>query len=273
MTTCARPLVFACAWLALAAFARAQDAGSYGSVTASESALTGMLYDLKQSPDRKLADPGNVAYWNILDDFISSHWDENILNHYFRASRPLYTTQVFIPRINAAEGPKAFGVEKIVEPNRYVVHYKGQVSPPEDGTYRFVGFGDNVLAVAINEKNVLYTDWVAIPMPKVNWKPPAPPQTTPCYEGHGFLANGQWFTMKTTDTADLDILIGESDGGASGFFLMIEKQGTSYPKTPKGDPILPIFQVAPYATPHLPPDQIGVNGPDFSPGKPWTCFQ
>jgi hypothetical protein len=41
------------------------------------------------------------------------------------------------PDMMAGVAPKAFGVEKTVEPNHWLIHYKGRVSPPENGRYRF----------------------------------------------------------------------------------------------------------------------------------------
>jgi hypothetical protein len=57
--------------------------------------------------------------------------------------------------MEATEGPKAFDVAKDVQPRMWVVHYKGIVTPPESGTYHFVGGGDDTLFVKFDGKNVL----------------------------------------------------------------------------------------------------------------------
>ena len=52
-------------------------------------------------------------------------WRESMLNDYFKAPKPLYATQIMIPNMPADEGPKAFAMEKEVQPSRWLVHYKG----------------------------------------------------------------------------------------------------------------------------------------------------
>ncbi|MFZ4777343.1 MAG: hypothetical protein ACOYM3_18400 [Terrimicrobiaceae bacterium] len=111
----------------------------FGSRQVSESALIGILYDLKQSQEKEPIHMDTETYGEIVDEFLSKGWDESVLNRYFRAARPLYTTQIFIPLINADAAPRAFGVEKIVKPSFWLIHYKGQVVAPCDGTWRFWG--------------------------------------------------------------------------------------------------------------------------------------
>jgi hypothetical protein len=123
-------------------------------------------------------------------------------------------------------------------------------------------YDNNIIAVAVNQQLVLFEEGVSPGAPKTNWTPPSL-QQLPTYQNRGFMQNGKWFTLRS----------GEADGGASAFFLMIEKQGETYPKNSKGDPILPIFQVAPYDTPHITASQLNDYGPDFSPGKPWISVQ
>jgi hypothetical protein len=42
-----------------------------------------------------------------------------------------------------------------VQPSNWIIHYKGQVSPPSAGTYRFWGTADDLIAVAVNGKTEL----------------------------------------------------------------------------------------------------------------------
>src|SRR5690606_35696279 len=135
-----------------------------------ESALIGIFYDLKQSQDRqemKVTDPSYVA---ALDEFVSDGMDESYLNTYFRAGLPLYATQIYIPKMNANEAPKAFRVHDVVKPRYWIIHYKGQISPPEDGTYRFVGIADDILTVAIDRKIVLVGNRYSSVFKKLGWK-------------------------------------------------------------------------------------------------------
>ena len=92
------------------AFANAKEETLFGSTEASSGALIGILYDLKQSQARKPLKIDYEIYAKIVNEFVSSQWDEQVLNRYFRAPRPLYATQVFVPMISASIAPDAFGV-------------------------------------------------------------------------------------------------------------------------------------------------------------------
>ena len=248
---------------------RADEGDAFGVKTQSEAALMGILYDLKQTQDRQPTnvDPGN--YFAVLDEFLSAGWDETILNRYYRVSRPLYTTQIFIPEIDANQAPKAFGAENTVKPSRWVIHYKGQVSPPEDGTYRFVGSSDDFIAVAVNGKTELVAPLRGegpSACPKTGWKSTDKPGLK---AADGELRNGDWVTLKAGDPVDLDVIIGERPGGRFNAFLMVEKQGGHYEM--EGEhPILPIFQIAPYETKSDAPNRE----PKFATGfQPWKSYQ
>ena len=253
-------------WILVTALVRADDSSIYGKSDTGEAALMGIFYDLKQTQTHVPAEASK--YPQVIDEFLTKNWDESVLNRYYRASRPIYTTQIFIPQINADQGPKAFGVEKLVVPNWYLVHYKGQVEVPETGTYRFVGYGDNVMCVGVNEKTVLVANRADVILPTFKWTSTGTGERA--YPDADAI-NGTWLPLKKDDIIDLDVLIGESSGGLSAFYLMIEKQGEHYALDEKGHPILPIFQVAPYDTPVSPPQSWE---PKFAKsGVVWKCLQ
>jgi len=230
---------------ALAAGLRAQQDSLFGSKAPSETALIGILYDLKQDQRLQPMQMDTFQYGKVIDEFISKGWDESVLNRYFRVAQPLYTTQVFIPIISAAVAPKAFGVEKIVKPMFWVIHYKGQVSAPVDGTWRFWGNGEEVCSVAVNGKTILLANYKEVSCPSSGWKSPEPPgpKVNNCN-----VTAGDWIELKAGQVIDLDILIGERHGGEFGAVLMIEKKGETYEKY-EGFPVFPVFQLAAYNTP------------------------
>ncbi len=245
----------------------------FGGSQVMQDALIGTLYDFKQTKSHTSLPITNDIYCEIISKYINSHWNEAGMNKYFQSPRPLYNTQIFIPRISAGEGPMAFGVEQLVNPNFYAIHYKAHVAPPEDGTYRFVGFGDNIMVVAVNGKTVLMGNLKGYDPLKISWNPPSPPEGALAYEGANRLFNGNWIPLTAGEGVDLDILIGESYGGTSGYFLMIQKQGVTYPKDKEGQPILPIFQLDSVDVPPIPEGAIHQNGPEFSAGTPWKTVQ
>jgi hypothetical protein len=228
--------------------------------------MMGIFYDLKQTQDHKPSNVDAQSYWKVVDAFLSAKWDETVLNRYYRTSRPLYTTQIFIPNMNANFAPKAFGADKSVKPSRWIIHYKAQVSPPEKGTYRFDAGADDIVAVAVNGKTELVSplrqDAIRV-LPLTAWASSEPRE--------GLLCKGDWVELKKDEIIDLDVIIGERPGGNFNAYLMIEKQGVTYEKDKRNRAILPIFQVAAYDTP-LPahPDEA----PPFSKGAtPWKSYQ
>ncbi|PTX92028.1 hypothetical protein DB346_24050 [Verrucomicrobia bacterium LW23] len=229
--------------LSFAQQAVAQSKASFfGSEEESEFALVGIIYDLKQTQKREPTRmDAHRGYSAVVEEFLEKGWDEGVLNRYFRCARPLYTTQIFIPTMGAGEAPKAFGLEKVIKPSMWVAHYKGQVSPPEPGTYRFVGYADDLMAVAVNSKTVLFGSRFNT----AQWK--GTEKNGP-KAGNGFLTYGDWITIKKDEVIDLDIVIGERPGGQFNGFLLYQKQGETYQNDEKGFPILPIFQLAPFET-------------------------
>lgn len=240
------------------------DSSVFGQSKQSEAALIGVLYDLKQTQDHKPTNVDPDTYSAVLDEFMSQGWDESVLNRYYRVSKPLYTTQIFIPSMNADQAPKAFGAEKTVKPSRWVIHYKGQVSPPDTGTYRFWGIADDIMAVAVNGKTVLVGNRRDTRVPKTNWQAS---ERDGAHAGDGSLRPGDWMNLKSNDIIDLDIIIGERPGGVFNAFLMVEKQGVNYDRDNRGHAILPILQIAPYDTP-------ATNDAKFAKGAPtWKSYQ
>ena len=221
--------------LALAGGARAgaQETSSFGSskMSGGGAALIGILYDLKQTQQRQPTAETPKSYRGVVTEFLESNWDQGILNRYFRVTRALYTTQIFIPSMNADEAPKAFGVSDVVKPRMWLVHYKGQAAPAEGGVYRFLGDADDILAVRINGRLLLVAGRPDCLPPKSVWH-----STEPDSRGMTF---GDWISLKAGEIVDLDFIIGERPGGIFRAIVWIEKQGVSSGQRP------PLFKLAP----------------------------
>ena len=121
----------------------------------------GELYDLKQTPGGKLIEP-RVNFATVMRNFFASNWNRAQLRKYFQAPQPLYTTQFYIPWMQAIEAPKAFGVEQQVAPSNWIALYEAKVSPPTSGRYRFIGAADDLIAVRFNNKLVLEAYWLSL---------------------------------------------------------------------------------------------------------------
>lgn len=247
---------------------RADEKNVFGEAVESEAALMGVLYDLKQTQNRQPTQVNPQTYSSVVDSFLSKNWDESILDAYYRVSKPLYTTQIFVPNMPANAAPRAFGAEKTVKPSRWIIHYKGQVSPPSAGVYRFWGCADDILAVAVDGKTVLVSGRPDLRMPNVTWKSSQPDGGQ---AAHDKLRAGDWMEIKAGEIIDLDVIIGERPGGEFNAFLMVEKQGENYARDRRNNPILPIFQVAVYNTPII--DDLKKE-PPFASGFPvWKSYQ
>jgi hypothetical protein len=233
----------------------------FGFHNASGGGLAGEFYDLKQTRGRRPSGVDNAKYGAIISQFIEKNWQESILNDYYKAPKALFAAQLLIPAIEASSAPKAFDVERQVQPTRWVALYKGDVVAPESGTFHFVGVGDDVLFVRFNGKNVLNGSWDSPSQfgPGVNdrfgikideryrceW--PRPPHASHA----GGFAKGGGFTVEAGKSYPIQILIGEWPGGMSHFVLLIEKDGGEYKRTPEGMPILPPFRTASVKDPKL----------------------
>ncbi|MFH1499578.1 MAG: hypothetical protein ABII82_17345 [Verrucomicrobiota bacterium] len=238
--------------------AQADDA--FGSSTSVEGrgALIGILYDLKQTQQRAATDVTDRTYPDVIAGFLKSDWDETVLGRYFRVSRPLYATRLYIPTISADQAPKAFGVEQIVKPRLWIVHYKGQVAPPEDGVYRFSGFADDIIAARVNGRPVLIAGRQDCLPPGGLWRATEPDGMN--LPG-GALRHGDWISLKAGEVIDLDVIIGERPGGVFAAYLYIEKQGAVASPPP-------IFKLAP----GQPARTDSPVGPDTS-WSVWTAKQ
>lgn len=241
-----------------------QEASSFfGKEKAGEAALMGLMYDLKQTQRREPTTIGERDYATVVSEFVSRGFDESVLNRFYRVSKPRYATQLFIPLIGAGAAPKAFGADDTIKHSRWVIHYKGQIIPPQDGTYRFWGYADDLLIVAINGKMVLNGSRFSIS--GLPWKSSVQGGLP---AGNRNLVAGDWMPLRVAEPVDLDLLIGEQPGGEFCAFLLVEKQGQSYRQEGKY-PVLPIFQVAPFNTP-VPKEPAT----PFATGFPiWKCLQ
>ncbi|NBZ96801.1 MAG: hypothetical protein EBR40_10320 [Proteobacteria bacterium] len=238
--------------------------------------LRGHFYDLKQTSDRKpteitteasFRDPstgkyaaGTQAHLKLMDEFFSQNWDEKILQRFYQAKDTMVTYQVFIPKISAAKAPEAFGVEKEVKPAHWVVHYKGVVTAPKDGSYRFLGVADDTLAVRFDGQNVLLASVL-----KLDSSTQFADKNMPSIKDLGGLSAGKWFQVQRGKSYPIEVLISEVPGGRFQACLMIEERQSEkpYPKRSLGSyagyTAYPVFQtkkgipIPPYEQPNIKP--------------------
>jgi len=237
---------------------------AFGTAAGTEAALIGILYDLKQTQQGEPSAVTEQNYPNVIGDFFESGWDEGVLNQYFRVSRPVYATRIFIRTISADQAPEAFGVDDVVEPRLWLVHYKGQVEAPMDGVYRLAGFADDFIAARVNGETVLVAGRHDCLPPNFAWDSPSPDGMP---VGNGHVRYGNWISVKKGEVIDLDVLIGERPGGIFSAWLYIQRKGESYP-TEGPHPVLPAFQFS--------DTSIEFSDVRFAPARPssvWKALQ
>lgn len=206
--------------LIAASILRVQAADSdsmFGSSKRTAGALIGILYDFKQNQKREKLPTDRNTFEKSVTQFVESGYDEGGLNKFYRVPRALYTTQLQIPTISADAAPKAFGVEKTVEPQKWMVHYKGQIAAPEDGAYRFLGDADDFVIVALNGKTVLVAEMPGTPL-GIKWQARETPPGR-------FQAAGDWISLRAGEVVDIDVVTGESPGGQFRCLLAVQKEG------------------------------------------------
>lgn len=213
----------------------------FGSNRSFGNELVGTLYDFKQTDKRDAVEMNDERYFETLRRFCGS-WDSNRLKNFFQAPREKFSTVFYIPTLGAEAAPRAFGVEGIVEPRYWLIHYRGEIAAPETGRYRFWGYGDDVLIVRVRKREVLQANWND--RKAIDWK--SDDELNRQYKifnrNQETLFVGDWISLKKGEKVPIDILIGECGGGMFASALMIEQQGASYDTASDGRPILPVFK-------------------------------
>lgn len=244
----------------------------FGMVEASESALIGTFYDLKQTSDRQETNMTDDEMRLKVREIVDKGFKDKEFKDYYKASQKLYQTKLHMPFMSAEAAPAAFNCEKEVQPRRWIVVYRGTVKAPKSGKFRFVGAGDDLLVVRFNNRTVFdygYTlgctgthmfgraaevdgtqenEELAKDIRKMG--PMRVPiqfykyETSPNYNDNiGGFAVGPEITVRAGASYPVEILIGEIPGGYFGVSLLIEEIGEKYEKAATGAPILPLFRL------------------------------
>jgi hypothetical protein len=193
--------------------------------------FAGTLYDLKQSQTHRTTNMTEEKYGSIVTSFLKGGWNDSAFHDFYKAPQTLYNAQIFTPYMPADEGPNAFHVSGEVKPKLWVALYKGRVSPPETGTYHFVGTGDDLLLVRFNGQVVLDGSWNSHGVSSIAAK----------YD-YGFskipnqFVKGPAVSVKVGNFYDMEVLIGEQPGGEFFADLLVEKDGA---RLPEGEPRQP----------------------------------
>ncbi|MGA0133899.1 MAG: hypothetical protein ACO3ND_06040 [Opitutales bacterium] len=230
--------------------------------------LAGEFWDIKRAKDKRpliTLRPG-VGGYGYTDDEIADYFRAirnvivakgdatSALSKYFRADAVLSANGIFQPTMDAAEAPKAFGVEKDVAPVLWLGVYRARIRAPFADQFRFVGGCDNVMVVIVNGKVVLDGSLKHMPGSSARhyyaseWKqktPPIPAMPAGPPTNNFKFVYGDWIRMDSISDTEITILLGES-GGKYGAFLAIDYKSANWHRKggalPPGG-FLPVFLV------------------------------
>jgi len=240
----------------------------FGSHSLGAGTLSGFLYDFKQDAQGRPTELASVystsktkgserqkAFRTELAEFLES-WDESKLEKYYRTKQPLSTTQILIPRMAANGAPEAFDVAAEVDPSAWVILYKGNITPPQSGSFRFAGRADDLIMVRVDGKVVFDGNFGP------SFYPEARVEIIDTGFGKGDRA-GQWVRLRAGDTYPIEILVSEIPGGTFYARLFIQEKGVEYNTRENGSIILPPFQMMPTEIPPGFEGKILEEGPVF----------
>lgn len=271
----------------------------FGSTGKDPTALTGIMYDTKQSPGRRPIELSEQEFLDDISGFINRGWNEKSFAKFYKAPQELSQTRIYIPPMQASAAPAAFSCEKEVQPSRWVVVYRGTVTPPKSGRFRFVGGADDMLVVRFNGKVVFdcgyYSGAAGVPLYgkgaqvlagkeedkefekklKRHYKIPVEfyhYASAGAYNSMmGGCMVGEEFEARQGNKYPIEILLSEIPGGIFHAALLIEEIGANYQKGPDGAPLLPLFRLGEAAASGG-ESQGGL--PPFDPhGAPWKLVQ
>jgi hypothetical protein len=218
--------------------------------------LIGYMFDLKQTPHKQPTGMDLPHFYRVLRNFANNHFDETLLQGYYRTRNELGTAAISIPQMPSSQAPKAFGEEKEVQASLWMIHYHGLVSAPENGDYSLAGTADNVLIVAMNGKIVLDASSFGLAKDD-SVRVPLGEQHVPKFPSY---FKGKTFHADAGEPISMDVVIAD-DGGATHFSLYLIKKGKLYQKGDHEVPIMPIFRLN---------DKSGLDTPVKCP--PWAIM-
>lgn len=220
----------------------------------------------------------NMKFMDRINEFVAKDWDLSVFAPFYKSPTKLYATHFTLGTFASDQALKKYNMGDQQYAGLYVIYYQGKIAHPTGGKFRFWGTGDDFLFVRINGKMVLdgrttksgsYPHWNSDL--KTGWKSSAP-ENTRYPLGVSAAKVGDWFELEPGGPVEMEVLIGEDQGGRTSCYLNVQEFGKDYPISTYGGPILPAFKTAPIP-PHIvdeikylvmPEDTDIQGGPIFS---------
>ncbi len=234
------------------------DSGSgWGKVVARKSGkkpnldgcLIGTIIDFKKDGTGKDRPNWKKSYNDDARSLIENNFSQAALMKFHVPPKNVALTHLWIPPQDAANGPKAFGVEDTVKPSGFVVYYSGTLASYKKGKWRFWGYFDDFLFIRVNGKILFDSNgFDGKSSKRSDWKSSAPKEIGKAWcpqQNWGKMAPSDWFELQANKPVKIEIMIGEHPGGVVGGLVLIEEYGKTYPKNNDGTIAYPIFTMRP----------------------------
>jgi len=205
--------------------------------------LVGTFYDFKRDSAGRNIPHSEDKVVQDLKEFVRSGWKASKLARYYRSPKKLYATTVAVPTCSSSVAPWAFGEHDTIG-YLWMVHYKGQLVRKEGITFRFWGYGDDIMVVAVDGKTVLSTGWSDFAFRITPLWQTSSAKSDQYYLGDNTSVVGDWITLGPGEPHDIQILAAEMPGGTFSAMLLVEVQGVEYERNRQSGPVLPIFKTA-----------------------------
>ncbi len=213
---------------------------AFGNGTSIAGDLVGIMYDLKVTPEGTPRDgvPAigySTGYWKDIQDFMDAGMEVPTIKPWKQMPKKMYLSHLYIPNLNASEGPEQFGLADQMKACAFFVHYSGFINPTTE--FRFAGIGDDLLLILVDGKIVLDASWSRSSHFGFTR---SEPELYDTYTKKKMIF-GTWVKP---GKHKFDIIYGERPGGKIAAFLLIQEKNKVYEKGGDGRPLLPIFTTA-----------------------------
>jgi len=178
---------------------------------------------------KNLAD-GVLNEAKVINDFLSKGWDRSVLEKFYESPDPITTYQFCILNSGQKAALSAFGVQNQMKINHLLIHYKGTVTAPRDGTFRFIVYmGNGSMGIRFGEE-VVFGSFKGL-ISRSSFKQ-ATPDKTRIYPGWG-ANEGPWFNVQAGKKYPMDVLmvVGGERPGDGGFNCIVQMEEKN-PPTP-----------------------------------------
>ena len=178
-------------------------------------------------------------YVEILQAFKRKGWESSSLKHYESPTK-LTSKFFFFPAIQDSQAGPAFDSPDS-KAGLWVAHYRGRCKASTPGKYRFIGWGDNVLAVKIGGKVVLDASDVQQEGGAFVKKRDSVGSVSFPGKASTTIFAGDWINFGSSEE-NIEVLLGDQGGiFCAGIFIQPEKTPLTFARN--GIPNIPLFMM------------------------------